>query len=85
MEAKYTILTPEQIDEFRGKGYHWSNVSPSLLEVQAEVSFQAGQEQARKEIIDRIEKSSNPMNTNMYGISLSKTQWEALKSGKIGG
>ncbi len=31
------------------------------------------------EIFQDIEKSSHPMNTNMRGISLSRSEWEAIK------
>lgn len=31
------------------------------------------------EIFEEIEKRSHPMNTNMYGISLSKDDWLILK------
>ena len=32
------------------------------------------------DIIKDVERSSHPMNTNMYGISLSSVSWEAIKS-----
>ncbi len=36
--------------------------------------------QARVErILEKVERSSHPMNTNMYGISLSKQEWQTLK------
>lgn len=31
------------------------------------------------EMVKEIERRSNPMNTNMYGISLSKESWQAIK------
>lgn len=45
---------------------------------------QARQEVAR-EIFEEIEKASSPMNTNMYGISLSKAQWQSLKDKHLKG
>ena len=33
----------------------------------------------RERVFKEVEKRSHPMNTNMYGISLSKDNWQAIK------
>ncbi len=38
----------------------------------------------KREMIEEIEKGSSRMNTNMYGISLSKDWWQALKKKWLG-
>ena len=40
-------------------------------------------EEIRK-VFDEIERTSHSMNTNMYGISLSKSEWQALKEKHVG-
>lgn len=48
----------------------------------AQAQLEACEEEAQekvKEIFEEIEKHSHPMNTNMYGISLGKDWWQALK------
>lgn len=37
-------------------------------------------QQRIEEIFAEIERISSPMNTNMYGISLSKGQWQSIKA-----
>jgi len=38
----------------------------------------------KQEVLDEIKRASRPTNTNMYGISLSKSQWEDITQRKEG-
>lgn len=39
-------------------------------------------QEERKRIFKEIERKSSRMNTNMYGISLSREDWQAIKHGE---
>lgn len=62
---------------------HESEADPSyVLTALLDAQLQADKEVEmanRGEMINEIEKSSHQMNTNMSGISLSRSEWQTLK------
>lgn len=41
--------------------------------------YRAGKKAGIKEVVEFIEKHTHTMNTNMYGISLGRVEWQAQK------
>ena len=62
-------------------GANQPNANPSLIKAIEAIKGEA-RKQAREQIFTLIEDSSSPANTNMRGINLSRTEWQALKEEK---
>ena len=42
------------------------------------LAFQEGKEMGIREVVEWIQKHTTKMNTNMYGISLGRVEWQAF-------
>ena len=92
-EMKDPKLTPEGKKAIKFRIFHEPSVSKDLNEMLDKLQNETAraqlakakpiiEKQERERIYKEIEKKSHPMNTNMYGISLSRDEWQALKGEK---
>ena len=62
---------------------YWTGVYRTLVEKSVKLreyyqkKLKGEHKAGAKEVVEWIEKSTSPMNTNMYGISLSRSKWQA--------
>ncbi len=73
-KEKELIFNPDWVPDVQAMLREFNE---SVIEIKAEC-------QARVDkLIEEIESTSRPMNTNMYGISLSRYAWQALKQKEL--